>query len=298
MIRALAIVAVLAGGSAWILTGGSQLSESDLAVAATDGDATAGELVFWAAGCASCHAAEGATGDAKLVLAGGQRFGSDFGTFVSPNISSDPSAGIGGWSLAQFATALRNGVDPQGRHYYPAFPYTSYIHMTDRDIADLWAFMQTLPADATPSQPHDLSFPFSIRRGVAIWKWMHLNDVFVMQVADTETVARGRYLVEALGHCAECHTPRDAFGGLAKDRWMAGAPNPSGQGQIPNITPAALDWSETDIAYYLATGFTPDFDSAGGHMARVVQNLANLPDSDRQAIAAYLKALPPVSPGN
>jgi mono/diheme cytochrome c family protein len=295
MMRILGVLAVIVAGSAWVATGGSQLSEGDLGVTAADGDPTAGEQVFHATGCASCHTAPDAPDDAQLVLAGGQRFASDFGTFVAPNISSDPSAGIGDWTLAQFATALRNGVDPRGRHYYPAFPYSSYIHMTDDDIADLWAFMRSLPADATPNQPHELSFPFSIRRGVAVWKWMNLRDDFVVRVDGTDALERGRYLAEGLGHCAECHTPRNAFGGLVQDRWMAGAPNPSGDGRIPNITPAGLDWSENDIAYYLQTGFTPDYDSAGGHMARVVQNLANLPASDRAAIAAYLKALPPVS---
>jgi mono/diheme cytochrome c family protein len=298
VIRLLGAILLAGAAGAWFVTGGQRLSADDLSAAAGDGDAAAGEQVFWAAGCASCHAAPEAEGDALLTLAGGQRFPSDFGTFVAPNISTDQQVGIGGWSFQDFATALRNGVSPQGRHYYPAFPYPSYAHMTDADIADLWAFMRMLPADQTPSAGHELSFPFSIRRSVAVWKWMNLDDEFVLGAADTESLARGRYLVEALSHCAECHTPRNAFGGLVKGRWMGGAPNPSGKGSIPNITPGALDWSATDIAYYLGTGFTPDYDSAGGHMARVVQNLARLPDGDRQAIAAYLKALPPVAPLN
>lgn len=294
MIRLLLGVCVVGAGATWFLTGGQQLSASDLDVG--PGDSAAGEQVFWAGGCASCHIAPDTEETDAPVLVGGERFSSNFGTFVAPNISPDTTAGIGGWSLAEFATALRNGVSPQGQHYYPAFPYPSYTHMTDQDIADLWAFMQTLPASAAPSQPHELSFPFSIRRTVAVWKWMNLSSEFHMRDADSEVLERGRYLVEALSHCAECHTPRNAFGGLIADRWMGGAPNPTGKGSIPNITPGALDWSETDIAYYLGTGFTPDYDSAGGHMARVVQNLSRLPDSDRQAITAYLKALPAVAP--
>lgn len=112
--------------------------------------------------------------------------------------------------------------------------------------------------------------------------------------APTPELERGRYLVEALGHCAECHTPRNAFGGLDKANWMGGAPNPSGEGRIPNITPAALRWNAAEIAEYLKSGFTPEFDSAGGSMAAVIRNTSQLTDSDRAAIAAYLAALPSV----
>jgi mono/diheme cytochrome c family protein len=127
-----------------------------------------------------------------------------------------------------------------------------------------------------------------------VWKLLFARGDFVLAEAETEQVARGRYLAEALGHCGECHTPRNALGGLDRARWLAGAPNPSGQGRIPNITPGRLRWSEADIASYLKTGFTPEFDSAGGHMAEVVRNLSHLPDADLAAIAAYLKAVPPV----
>lgn len=258
--------------------------------AGIEGDATAGEAVFIAAGCSSCHAAPEAK-DTR-VLAGGQRFPSEFGTFVAPNISMHPEVGIGGWTLADFATALRHGTSPDGRHYFPAFPYTSFVRMTDEQIADLWAFMQTLPADATPNQPHEVSFPFSIRRGVGLWKLLNLSPGWVMQDAPTPQIERGRVLVEALGHCGECHTPRNALGGLRLDAWLSGAPNPSGKGRIPALTPGEFDWSAADIAYYLETGFTPDFDSAGGHMVAVIKNFSQLPAEDREAVAAYLKALP------
>lgn len=263
------------------------------AAAALSGDATRGEAVFWAGGCASCHAAPGATGEAKLVLAGGYRLESPFGTFVAPNISSDTTHGIGGWDQASFAVAMTAGVSPEGKHYYPAFPYAAYTKMTDQDVADLWAFLKSLPADATPSAPHELGLPFSIRRGVGLWKQMYLTQDWV-GTAPSETLERGRYLVEAVSHCAECHTPRDQFGGLDMAAWMGGAPNPSGKGRIPNITPAALDWSAEDIAYYLETGFTPDFDSAGGSMASVVEGLGKISADDRAAIAAYVKGLAPV----
>ncbi len=255
-------------------------------------DAAKGEAVFTAAGCASCHATPKAEGADKLVLAGGQAFPSDFGTFFAPNISSNPETGLGAWTLIDFANAVKRGVSPEGRHYYPAFPYTAYALMTDQDVADLWAYMQTLPTSDVASLPHEIGFPFNIRRGLGLWKQLYLGDDWAMQGDLTPELTRGRYLVEALAHCAECHTPRGPLGALDRAAWMTGAPNPSGTGKIPPLTPDAFTWSATDIAYYLQTGFTPDFDSAGGHMVDVIENFAKLTPEDRAAVAAYVKALP------
>ena len=255
-------------------------------------DLAKGRDVFNAGGCASCHAAPGAKGDDKLVLAGGHAFASDFGTFYAPNISSDPQAGIGGWDLPSFARAVTQGVSPAGEHYYPAFPYTSYVHMTDKEVVDLFAYMQSLPADPTPDQPHDVGFPFNIRLSLGGWKLLFARDDYVLAGDLTPVLERGRYLVEGLAHCGECHTARNALGGQLRGQWLAGAPNPSGKGKIPNITPGALEWSEDEIAEYLSSGFTPEFDSAGGEMVAVIENMAKLPESDRLAIAAYLKAVP------
>jgi mono/diheme cytochrome c family protein len=185
-----------------------------------------------------------------------------------------------------------NGTSPEGSHYFPAFPYTTYARAELQDIADLQAFLLTLPPDATPSQVHEVGFPFSIRRALGGWKLMFFKRGWVLTGDLTPQVERGRYLVEALGHCGECHTPRNALGGLERARWLGGAPNPSGDGRIPNITSGRLTWSESDIAGYLKTGFTPEFDSAGGEMAEVVKNVSHLPDEDLAAIAAYLKAVP------
>jgi mono/diheme cytochrome c family protein len=157
---------------------------------------------------------------------------------------------------------------------------------------DLWAFWQGLPASDAPNQQHDLNFPYSIRRAVGLWNLIYLRDDFTVAGDLTAEQARGRYLAEALAHCAECHTPRDALGGLDRASWMAGAPNPSGTGTIPALTPDRLTWSQADIAAYLNDGFTPDFDSAGGHMVAVIRNLALLPEDDRAAIAAYLMQVP------
>lgn len=253
-------------------------------------DAENGEAVFWAGGCASCHKAEGS--DDSLALPGGRRFVTQFGTFVAPNISSDPTHGIGGWTLPQFASALVEGTSPEGEHYYPSFPYTTYARMTDQVVADLWAFMQTLPPESRENESHDLDFPFNIRLTLGGWKLLFLNDDWVLADASDPQLERGRYLVEALGHCAECHTPRNLLGGLDTAHWMAGAPNPSGKGTIPGIAPGKLDWEAKDIAYYLETGFSPDFDTAGGEMVEVIANMARLSPEDRAAIGAYIKAIP------
>jgi len=283
------VIALVGLAGFWAVTRPTFVPEAELA--GLTGDATAGEAVFWSAGCASCHAAEGATGEGRLLLTGGQRFASDFGSFVAPNISPHPEAGIGDWTLAEFVTALQEGVSPEGRHYYPAFPYTAYRLAERQDLADLWAFWQTLPASDVASEPHDVGFPVSIRRTVGVWNLLNLRDDFTVDGELTEQEARGRYLSEALAHCAECHTPRDALGGLDRAAWMTGAPNPSGSGTIPALTPDRLRWSEAEIAAYLNDGFTPEFDSAGGHMVSVIRNLAMLPEADRDAIAAYLKVL-------
>jgi mono/diheme cytochrome c family protein len=232
-----------------------------------------------------------AKGEAQLVLTGGQRFPSDFGTFIAPNISQDPDHGIGNWTLLDLANALKRGVSPEGEHLFPALPYASYTKMTLQDVADLHVFLQTLAADPTPSQPHELGFPFSRREGVGVWKLMFLSDDWALAGNVTPTVDRGRYIAEALAHCGECHTPRNMLGGMDKSRWLGGAPNPSGEGRIPNITPAKLAWTVPDIVQYLTTGFTPEFDVVGGHMAHVVENMARMPEEDRQAVAEYLKAV-------
>ncbi|APE43309.1 diacylglycerol kinase [Sulfitobacter alexandrii] len=281
------LLAVIGLGVFWVLTRPAPLRADVAAGHTVDADNGAG--VFHAGGCASCHAAP--ESEDKLTLAGGEAFASPFGTFHAPNISPGPQ-GIGGWDLPAFARAVTRGVSPEGQHYYPAFPYTAYVHMTDTDVADLFAYMQTLPVSDTPSKPHDVGFPFNIRRGLGLWKLLYVHEDYVMAGDLDDELARGRYLVEALGHCGECHTPRGPLGGLERDAWLTGAPNPSGKGRIPNITPGGLDWSATDIAYYLQSGLTPDYDSVGGSMASVVQNLAQLPEDDRAAIAAYLKALP------
>ncbi|MDF1854166.1 cytochrome c [Pseudooceanicola sp.] len=289
--RIIVILALVGSVAFWLFTRPVRVDEAQFA--SLSADALRGEAVFWAAGCASCHAAPGAAEDARTILSGGTGFTTDFGTFYAPNISPGP-AGISGWSVTDLANAMSAGVSPEGQHYYPAFPYTSYVKARPQDVADLHAFLQTLPASDVGSKPHEVGLPFSIRRLMGGWKRLFFTPDYVLSGNLNDQVTRGRYLVEALGHCGECHTARNLIGGLKRDKWLGGAPNPSGKGRIPNITRGGLDWSEGDIAEYLKSGFTPEYDVAGGEMAEVVQNTAHLSDADRAAIAAYLKAVPAV----
>ena len=261
-------------------------------------DPVAGERIFWAGGCASCHASpvdgRRARGDDKRRLGGGTELNTPFGVFRVPNISPHPIDGIGSWSMLDFVNAMQRGIAPDGRHYYPSFPYTSYARMPIEDVMDLKAFVDTLPPVAGKHADHELRFPYSVRRGLGLWKRRYLDDAPIIDVADAD-IAAGRRLVEGTGHCGECHTPRDRFGGLVTGRWLAGAPNLDGDGKIPDISPSGRNvsqWSASDIAYYLESGFTPDFDTVGGTMVAVQENMARLTTADRAAIAAYLKALP------
>jgi mono/diheme cytochrome c family protein len=271
------------------------------AIAATNsGNVARGARIFWAGGCASCHAAAGAKGDDRLKLGGGAPLKTPFGSFHAPNISSDAIHGIGIWSLADFANAMQRGVDPDGRHLYPAFPYSSYQRMTKGDVADLFAYLKTLPPVAADAPETALSFPFSIRRGIGLWKLAFMGDagpvVALPTTASAESRA-GQYLVEGPGHCGECHTARGlrGLGALDRARWLAGAASLDGPGKVPNITPSQTGiggWSASEIADYLETGFTPEYDSVGGSMVEVQSNMAQLKPADRAAIAAYLKAIP------
>lgn len=285
LITVLLVLGLLGGAAAWFVT-----RAVPLPVTVSDrltGDAQRGARVFLAGGCASCHMGTQDGADPN-VLGGGYAMKSAFGTFYAPNISPDPEHGIGGWTQAEFLNAVMRGVSPGGQHYYPAFPYTAYAKADPQDIADLFAYMQTLPADATPSRPHDLGFPFNIRRGVGVWKALYMTRDWAVEGDLTAQETQGRYLAEALAHCGECHTPRGALGGLDRARWLQGAPNPSGKGRIPALVGADFTWSEFEVSAYLETGFTPSFDVAGGSMAKVIANLRQLDKEELDAIAAYI----------
>lgn len=282
--------------AAWWVTIPSTIGVAELPPRAAN--VANGQLTFNAGGCSSCHAtpSRGTSEAERTRLGGGLPLETPFGIFHVPNISPDDEDGIGAWTEAQFVTAVARGTSPKGEHYYPAFPYTSYAHAKRDDLRDLYAYMKTLPPVSGRAPDHRLSFPFSIRRAVGVWKLLFFDDAPIKpDLAKSDAWNRGAYLVTSLGHCAECHSPRNALGGIVTAQRFAGGPNPEGEGFVPNITQKRLgDWSEKDIAYFLQTGETPSGDYTGGSMTRVVRNMALLPEGDRAAIATYIKSLPPV----
>jgi len=253
-----------------------------------------GRTLFYAGGCTSCHAVP--NGDDRTRLGGGYALKSPFGTFHVPNISPHKQDGIGAWTPAQFVKAMREGVAPDGEHLYPALPYTSYQRLTPDQLADMFAFILTLPPVEGRAPPHELPFPFNVRRGIGLWKLAFLDGkVFAPESSRSEALNRGAFLVEGPAHCAECHSQRNVAGAIIPDRRFAGGPNPEGRGTVPNITPDPSGiggWTVEDVANLLKTGETPNFDTVSGPMADVVRNTAQLSDGDRTAMAEYLLSLP------
>jgi mono/diheme cytochrome c family protein len=292
-LMALVVVAGLIGLSLfWVLTFPASVPAS--ALGAHRPDLENGKAMFYAGGCASCHATPGQ--EDRTRLGGGLALKSPFGTFFAPNISPDTKDGIGGWSEADFVTAMLKGTSPDGRHYYPAFPYTSYRLMSTADLRDLFAHIKTLPQVAGAAPAHDVPFPFNVRRLLGGWKWLFLGaESFQPDPNQSAEWNRGAYLVNGPGHCAECHSPRNALGGIVSGQRFAGGPNLEGEGFVPNITQKRLsDWSEDDIAYLLESGNTPEGDTVGGSMTPVIRNTSQLSPQDREAMAVYLKSLAPV----
>ena len=264
------------------------------ATAAERDPAERGRYLAAAASCETCHTAEGGQ-----PFAGGRALKTPFGTFYTPNITPDGETGIGRWTESQFLRALREGVRPDGADYYPAFPYTSFTKLADADALAIRAYLSSIPAVRQPNRPHALSFPYSWRFLLNGWKWLFFDPGrFRPMPGRSAEENRGAYLVTAVVHCGECHTPRNSLGAMDNDRFLAGNPaGPDGK-SVPNITPdpkAGIgNWSEDEIVQVLTDGQTPNFDEVAGSMAEVVRNTARLSPEDRRAIAAYLQLVPPV----
>jgi mono/diheme cytochrome c family protein len=294
VIVALLAVIALGGAGFWLLTMPDIQRAGLEPVPSGQPDLANGRRMFLAGQCASCHRSPDQTD--RTRMGGGARLPSPFGTFYPPNISPHPD-GVGNWTAEQFQRAMRGGVSPNGRHYYPAFPYTSYQRMRGEDLRDLFAFLKTLPVVPGRVRDHDLPFPYSIRRGLGLWKLAVLDGkMFEPDPGKPANWNRGAYLVEGPAHCAECHSPRNAIGIIIAQRRFSGGPNPEGKGFVPNITPhetGLADWTKSDIAEVLSSGLTPSGDSVGSNMTEVVRNTSQLAEADRDAIAEYIKSLPP-----
>ncbi len=278
----------------WLLIAPHRLPSGEVAQAHVP-DLANGETIFIAGNCSACHMTPGQPD--RRQLAGGLKLTSPFGTFVTPNISPDPKAGIGAWSEAEFVDAMKRGVGRHGEHLYPAFPYPAYSLLKTADVRDLFAYLKTLPATPAPSGHHQLGFPFNLRPAVGFWKLLYFRPhEFTPDPKRTDAWNRGAYLAEGPAHCAECHTTRNALGGPELDKLYAGAPSLEPKGRFAsNITPhkdGIGDWSEQDIADFLKSGTDKCFNEPTG-MAEVLASTSQLSDADTAALGAYIHALPP-----
>ena len=252
-----------------------------------------GRYVFYAAGCISCHTRD-------QLMAGGRPVVTPFGTFYPPNATPQKEHGIGDWSEDDFVRALREGLSPQGEHYYPAFPYPSYTRMTQQDMQALYAYLMTLPESSRAIRPHNLDWPFSVRPMMSYWKARRFSPgEFVADPEKSTQWNRGAYLADALGHCGECHTPRDYLGASRRDYYMAGTcVGPEGV-RVPNITPdretGIGDWTYEQLVTFLGTGKRPDGSFTGSVMAEVLgTGSMRLTQDDLHSLGTYLQSLPAI----
>ena len=253
------------------------------------GDAKRGQYLAAAGGCLGCHTEEK---EKAAPYAGGRALKTPFGIFYGPNITPHPEAGIGKWSEADFIRAMREGRRPDGAHYFPAFPYPSFTLINDADLRDLFAYLRSLPPNARKSEPHQLGFLYRWRFLLAPWKWLFLRaGPFAPDAAVPPAVSRGAYLTRALGHCGECHTPRNFLGAPKSGQFLAGEKDVA-----PNLTPTRLKkWSDGDLKNFLTTGLTSDGDVPAKEMSEVITNTTSkLTPQDLDAIIAFLRTVPPL----
>jgi mono/diheme cytochrome c family protein len=278
-----------------LLAGLNLLTASTPAVAADPaGDAERGAYLVIAAGCAACHTDSDNEG---VAFAGGHRLETPYGVFVTPNITADDTTGIGTWTDTEFVAALREGTRPDGSVYYPSFPYPSYAGMTERDALDIKAWLDAQPPVSQTNGPHELNWYVPGRWAMRIWRTLFAPWEYPADPAADAEWQRGAYLVRHMGHCGECHTPRNVFGALDTAMELAGAATGTGDDRAPNITAdrehGIGQWTEDDLEFFLEVGMYPDGDFVGGDMTAVIDdNTALLTAEDRQAIARFLRSLP------
>ena len=258
-----------------------------------------GKYVFGATGGCGCH-----TEPKGVLNAGGRKYDGPFGTVYSSNITPDPKAGIGSWTDEQIITAVRLGRRPNGERILPVHPFTSFNGMAEDDLAALVKFLRSVPPASKPTPAKKITIPMFESVFLPAWLMTFASKETPPSAAPVSGVARGEYLVRAVGHCGECHTPRSALTmAVDNSRFLAGNTKKTGpEGQAtPNLTPdkgTGLDWNEEQIVTYLQTGNRPDGDVAGGLMGEMIQGTAagykDLTKADLQAIARYLKSIPAV----
>ena len=255
-----------------------------------------GEYIFHLSGCSSCHTDTQKKG---MLLAGGAGLKTPFGIFYAPNITPDKTYAIGNWSEDDFIRALKDGISPNGTHYFPVFPFSAYTKMTTSDMKDLRAYIFSLPPASVPNKPHKINFPFNMRFLQWVWKVLYFNKGrYIPNNTKSDGWNRGAYLVNGLSHCNECHTPRNILGGSNISRFLSGTPDGPEGNPVPNITPdletGIGKWSDSEIADVLNSGMLPDGDFVGGSMTEVSENLSKLTPEDLRAIGVYLKSIPAI----
>ncbi len=264
------------------------------------GDISRGRRFFEATGGCTCHTNYPDEGQDALYLAGGRALETPFGVFYSTNITPDIQTGIGAWSDADFIRAMREGLSPEGEHYFPVFPYPAFSGLREQDLVDMKAYLDALPPIRRLNKSPAAPFPFSKRLPILGWKWLNFDPQPIStDRARSAEWNRGNYLVNAAAHCGECHTPRTLTGGLDRALWLAGSRDgPEGE-LAPNITPDQATgigtWSVVDLVWYLEMGLKPDGDATQGLMAEVIEHgYSKLPEAELRAIAVYLRSIPAI----
>ena len=288
-----AITAACTAVTAWVVSAPRPAFAEADALRFEGGDAARGKQVFNAGQCASCHASPGQAD--RLRLGGGLALDRLSEPFTHPTSRLIRRTGLGFGVALISRTPSWQGCRRMVGITTPSLPYASYAHMRAEDVRDLIAYLRTLPPVRGRAPPHQLPFPLIIRRGVGFWKLLYLDRTPILDDPSRDAAwNRGRYLTEALSHCAECHSTRDLLNAIKPSTRFAGGPDQEGAGFVPNITPRAIGaWSEDELFTVLTTGRTADLRIVGSSMADVVSNMAALPASDRRAIATYVRSLPP-----
>ncbi len=278
--RFILIILITIAGATWLLY--RPLSLTEQAIPESEDSIARGEYLVHAAGCIGCHLDPGGS----AALSGGQALSSDFGTFYVPNITPDVETGVGRWSGTDFLRALKHGRSPDNAFYYPAFPYRAYRGMQDQDVLDIAAYLMAQEPVQSLEPSHEL--PVYVNRwAIAFWNQLaNLAEPGLNDYTDPQ-VSRGAYLARTLGHCGECHTPRNGLGIPRYESEFSGAP--LADGEADDITRTALaDWSEEDFAFFLFLGIKPDGEFVGGEMEPVIEhNTSPLTQEDREALAAF-----------
>lgn len=293
--KALALLAALGFVAFWLLSAPRPLSQPDIPT--HTGDVANGERLYHASGCHSCHLpGPDAAGVDTALPAGGAPLKTPVGVFYPPNLTPDQETGIGGWTDLDFVNAMQRGIGKTGHHLIPAFPYTSYAHMTREDVLDIRAYLASLPAVKNATKPHEVALLPVVRRGIGLWKLLGF-DTTITEADPSQSAAwnQGRYIVNGPGHCNECHTPRTVLMTSDFSRYLAGGPHPEGEGKVPSLRgliERGRYKDANDIKLALQNGELLGYDKlSSGGMGKVQSNISKLPDADVAAIAEYLASL-------